>query len=58
MSELTKILSDEHKNILTVIDVLENEAEALKNGKELDNEFKDAKLKILESENSKKVVKG
>ena len=39
MSELTKILSDEHKNILTVIDVLENEAEALKNGKELDNDF-------------------
>ncbi|AJF62174.1 MAG: tRNA (cytidine(56)-2'-O)-methyltransferase [archaeon GW2011_AR20] len=30
----------------------------LNNGKELDNEFKDAKLKILESENSKKVVKG
>jgi tRNA (cytidine56-2'-O)-methyltransferase len=29
----------------------------LNNGKELENNFKDAKLKILESENSKKVVK-
>ena len=29
----------------------------LNNGKELENEFKDAKTKILESENSKKVVK-
>jgi len=29
----------------------------LNSGKELDNNFKDAKVKILESENSKKVVK-
>lgn len=39
MSKLTKTLSEEHQNILKVIDVLEKEANELQRGKELDKKF-------------------
>ncbi len=39
MSQLTKTLSEEHQNILKVIDALEKEANELQRGKELDKTF-------------------
>ena len=39
MKETTKILMDEHENILRLADALEKECNALKNGKDVDNKF-------------------
>ena len=38
-SKTSKILSDEHKNILKVIEFLEEECCSIENGKEIDKEF-------------------
>src|SRR3989338_11268692 len=38
-SESLKMLSEEHKNILELIGILEKECESIKNGKEVDKEF-------------------
>ena len=38
-SETLKILSEEHQNILKIIKILENECDAIENGKELDKDF-------------------
>jgi hemerythrin-like domain-containing protein len=38
-SETSKILSEEHQNILKIIEILENESDAIENGKELDKDF-------------------
>ena len=38
-SKTSKILSDEHKNILTVIDALLKEADAIEDGKIIDEDF-------------------
>ncbi len=39
ISETTKILMDEHKNILKVANALEKECEEIKNGKRVNDEF-------------------
>ncbi len=39
MANITKILSEEHQNILKVIDVVLEECEQLENGKEIDSSF-------------------
>lgn len=38
-SETSKILSKEHQNILKIIEILENECDAIENGKEPDKDF-------------------
>jgi len=38
-SETSRILSEEHKNILKVIAIIKKECEAIKNGKQADKEF-------------------
>src|SRR3989344_3474174 len=39
MTKSTKILSDEHKNILKIADALEKECDAIKQGKLIDKDF-------------------
>lgn len=39
MEKTTKILVDEHKNILKVVDILENECDAADSGKHIDEKF-------------------
>ena len=39
MNTLTKILSDEHQNILKLIDMLQKECDALESGKKIDKDF-------------------
>tara|TARA_Y100000310_G_scaffold272746_1_gene287906 strand:+ start:68 stop:604 length:537 start_codon:yes stop_codon:yes gene_type:complete len=38
-SETSKILSEEHQNILKIIEILENECNAIEKGKELNKDF-------------------
>jgi hemerythrin-like domain-containing protein len=38
-SKTSKILSDEHKNILKIIEIMGDECDAIENGKEIDKEF-------------------
>ena len=38
-SKTSKILSEEHQNILKVIEILENECEAIEEGKKIDKDF-------------------
>ncbi len=38
-SETSKILSEEHQNILKIINILENECNAIESGKEIDKDF-------------------
>ena len=45
----TKILSDEHQNILKVIDALAKECDVLESGKELDTEFFEKAISCIRS---------
>lgn len=47
MKNITKVLSDEHQNILKVIDVVLNECDELEKGKDLKNDFFNVVLNFI-----------
>lgn len=47
MSETTKILNEEHQNILKVIEALSNECDSLEAGKEINSSFFERAIKFI-----------